>query len=169
MATPKVHLVGSVAMADSETVFRSLVAALGPWLCRVPDGETGARHRWIYWQRDMLPRHGDMEIDTGVPPLTITEWDGTVLRETELVRFRDGVDPETVTFETGYADAAIESYGVFRRLVDEGVISSDIRFQVSLPTPMASGYMYVSPSALDAPICRFTNERCWRRLRISWL
>ena len=60
---PSVHLVGSVAMSDSESVFRALSSELTPWLRRIPDGETGERHRWIYWQREMLLSHPDMEID----------------------------------------------------------------------------------------------------------
>jgi methionine synthase II (cobalamin-independent) len=90
-----------------------------------------------------------MEIDTDAEPLVLTQWDGKVVRTTELVRFRPGVDPANVTFETGYAKAAIDSYGVFKRLRAEGVIPSGVRFQVCLPTPMASGFMYVSPAALD--------------------
>jgi hypothetical protein len=145
-----VHLIGSVAMDDAEAVFRGVAAELGPWLARIPDGETGERHRWIYWQREMLLGHPAMEIDTDTPPLELTQWDGTLIRKTELVRFKAGVDPATVTFETGYARAAIESYDVFRRLRAEGAIPSGVRFQVCLPTPMASGYMYVSPAALEA-------------------
>ncbi len=34
-----------------------------------------------------------------------------------------------------YGRAAVDLYGVFRRLRDEGVIPSEVRFQVSLPTP----------------------------------
>lgn len=143
-----VHLIGSVAMGSAEEVFRALSAELGPWLVRIPDGETGERHRWIYFQREMLLRHPDMEIDADADPLVLTQWDGKVVRTTELVRFKPGVDPATVTFETGYAKAAIDSYGVFKRLRAEGTIPPGVRFQVCLPTPMASGFMYVSPAAL---------------------
>ena len=38
---------------------------------------------------------------------------------------------------------------IFKQLRDDGVIPADVRFQVCLPTPMASGYMYVSPSCID--------------------
>ena len=147
---PGVHLIGSVAMPDAETVFRALAGELGPWLRRIPDGETGERHRWIYWQREMLLRHPDMELDPTVGPLELKQWDGSLIRNTELVRFKPGVDPAGVSFETGYAPAAIASYAVFRRLREEGTIPAGVRFQVCLPTPMASGYMYVSPKALPA-------------------
>jgi len=149
MTTPTgVHLIGSVPMADAETVFRSVAKELGPWLARIPDGETGNRHRWIWFQREMLLNNPAMELDPVTPPFELRQWDGAVLRTTEWIRFRPGVDPNTVTFDTGYAEAAIESYATFRRLRDAGELPAGIRFQVCLPTPMASGYMYVSPSSL---------------------
>jgi hypothetical protein len=89
-----------------------------------------------------------MELDTDTPPFELRQWDGALLRTTEWIRFRNGIDPASVTFDTGYAEAAIESYAVFRRLRDAGKLPSGLRFQVCLPTPMASGYMYVSPSSL---------------------
>jgi hypothetical protein len=145
-----VHLIGSVPLADAETVFRTVASELGPWLKRLPDGETGPRHRWIYWQREMLLRHPAMQIDTDVPPMELRQWDGALIRRSEFVRFRPEVDPATVTFETGYAEAAVASYAVFRRLRAEGAIPAGVRFLVCLPTPMASGYMYLSPRALAA-------------------
>ena len=146
---PGIHLVGSVAMTDTESVFSALAAELGRWLKRIPDGETGVRHRWIYWQREMLLDHPDMELDPDTAPLALYQWDGVLIRETELVRFKPQVDPSTVVFETGYDQAAIASYATFRRLRETGVIPEGVRFQVCLPTPMASGYMYVSPNSLE--------------------
>ncbi len=147
---PGAHLIGSVPLADAETVFRTVAAELGPYLRYLPDGETGERTRWIFWQRAMLLNHPAMEVDPTVPPFALRQWDGKLLRETPWLRFREDVDPDSVTFETGYAPAALESYEVFQRLRQEGAIPSNIRFQVSLPTPMASAYMYVSPKARDA-------------------
>jgi hypothetical protein len=145
-----IHLIGSVALPDAETVFRTLATELGAHLERIPDGETGERGRWIWWQRKMLLDHPAMELDPHAKPLPIRQWDGKLLRETELVRFKPGVDPSTVSFPTGYAEAAIASYEVFTRLRGEGVIPKGVRFQVSLPTPMASAFMYVSPAAIPA-------------------
>ena len=36
---PIVHFVGSIPLSDAETVFRTLAAATGPYLKRLPDGE----------------------------------------------------------------------------------------------------------------------------------
>ena len=152
MATgPGVHLIRSVPLADAGTVFRTVAGALGPWLSRIPDGETGERRRWIYFQRLMLERHPAMEPDLTTPPFALRQWDGTLLREmTLLAKFRPAVDPGSVTFETGYAAAARASYAIFCALRDAGAIPAGVRFQVCLPTPMASAYMYVSRGARDA-------------------
>jgi hypothetical protein len=146
----RVHLIGSVPLADCELVFRRVGAELGPYLRRIPDGETGERGRWIFFQNTMLRTHPAMEEDPTEPPFRFVQWDGKVIRETMRLRFKPGVDPRGVTYDTGYERAAIASYEVFSRLRGEGVIPSHIRFQVSLPRPMASGYMYVSPKAREA-------------------
>ena len=125
MATPVpldagAHLVGSVPFADAETVFRTVAGALGPRLRRLPDGETGERRRWIYFQRLMLERHPAMEIDPTVPLFALRQWDGKLLRESPLLRFRAGRDPERSTFETGYASAAARVAPGLRALQDRG-------------------------------------------------
>jgi hypothetical protein len=147
-----VHLIGSVPLADAEAVFRTVAAALGPYLSRLPDGETGERRRWIFFQRLMLEKHPAMEVDPTVPLFALRQWDGKLLREMPLLRFRPGVDPDGVKFETGYAPAARASYESFRALQADGVIPAGVRFQVCLPTPMASAYMYVSPKSREAYI-----------------
>ena len=147
-----IHLVGSVPLSDAETVFRTVSGALNPFLRRITDGETGQRGRWIWFQREMLLEHPDMEVDTEEPPYALYQWDGQLLRETPYVRFKPGVDPASVEFPTGYAEAALESFDLYTQLQSDGVIGQDTLFQVSLPTPLATAYMYVSPSARDAYI-----------------
>ena len=95
------HLVGSVPLESAEEVFRKVLGALGPQLSRVPDGETGERRRWIYWQRTMLEGHPAMEVDRDAGLLELRQWDGSLLRRAELLRFKTGVDPDTVDFPTG--------------------------------------------------------------------
>jgi hypothetical protein len=41
------------------------------------------------------------------------------------------------TVRTGYADVAIESWRLFDRLQPDGVILAGVKFQISLPTPIA--------------------------------
>ena len=112
------HLVGSVPLPDAETVFRTVSAAWGQHLRRISDGETGRRGRWIWFQREMLEQHPAMEPDPDEPPYALYQWDGQLLRETSYIRFRPGVDPTTVDFPTGYAEAALESFDLYARLQD---------------------------------------------------
>jgi hypothetical protein len=146
----RVHLIGSVPLPDCEQVFRRIGGELGPHLRRLPDGETGERGRWIFFQNMMLRQHPAIEEDPTEPPFRFVQWDGKLVRETMRLRFKPEVDPSTVVFDTGYDRAARQSYAVFARLRGEGVIPEHLRFQVSLPTPMASGYMYISPKAREA-------------------
>ena len=144
------HLVGSVPLASAEDVFRTVTGALGDCLSRVPDGETGERRRWIWWQREMLERHPDMEVDREAGLLELRQWDGSLLRRSELLRFKAGTDPDTVKFRTGYAEAALASWRLFETLRRRGDVAAGLRFQVALPTPMSSAFMYVSPRSHDA-------------------
>ena len=149
-AIGRLHLIGSIPLESSEQVFRTLAQELGPYLTRMPDGETGERSRWVYFQRQMLLDHPAMEVDPTVPPYKFVLWDGKVVREIEHVRFKPGIEPATVTFETGYDTAALASWQVFRRLRDSSAIPRQTRFQVCLSTPYASGYLYVSGPARQA-------------------
>jgi hypothetical protein len=146
-ARDRLHLIGSIPLDNSEQVFRRLAGELGPFLRCMPDGETGERSRWVYFQRQMLQDHPAMQIDPTVPPYKFVQWDGKVVREIEQARFRLGTDPDKVAFETGYDRAALASWDVFKRLRDAGTIAPQTRFQVCLSTPHASGYLYVSGPA----------------------
>ena len=68
----RLHLIGSSPLDSSEQVFRRLADELGPFLRCMPDGETGERSRWVYFQRQMLLDHPAMEIDPTVPPYKFT-------------------------------------------------------------------------------------------------
>ncbi|MGA9866431.1 MAG: hypothetical protein WBQ75_08320 [Acetobacteraceae bacterium] len=153
-----VQFVGSVPLGDSEQVFRRLSEELGPFVRRLPDGETAERARWIWFQREMLESHPAMEVDPTAAPLRLTQWDGKLLRETKLLRLEPAIDPDGVAFDTGYDRAALHSYAVFKRLRAQGAIPERVRFQVSLPTPMAPAYMYVSPAGRPAFLAAYERS-----------
>lgn len=135
-----VHLVGSIPLENAETVFVTVARALGPHLVRLPDGETGARTNWIAWQ------YGVLSTTPGLEP--IPTGDRGYLRP-QMVR-RTG-DPHVPRFGAlGYADAALASFEVFERLQRDGRIPAGLRFQVSLPTPLAPVSVFVAPD--DRPI-----------------
>jgi hypothetical protein len=149
MAT-SVHFVGSIPLPDSETVFRTLSAAAGPYLLRVPDGETGIRKTWIRFLQGVLAENPAIEVAHDVPPFKFVQWDGKLIREIPRLRVKPGAVPDPATFDTGYAAMAIQSWGVFERLQRQGVLPATVKYQVSLPTPIAPVYNNMVPA--DRPL-----------------
>src|SRR5216684_3998749 len=143
---PIVHFVGSSPLPDAETVFRTLSAAAGPHLKRLPDGETGIRKTWIRFLQGVLADNPAIEVAQDVPPFKFTQWDGKLLREIPRLRLKPGAKPDPATFETGYAAMAIQSWQLFDRLQQEGVIPAGVKFQISLPTPIAPIYNNMVPA-----------------------
>jgi methionine synthase II (cobalamin-independent) len=87
-------------------------------------------------------------------------WTGEVHRTLKRLRFRAGVDPKTVKFETGYGAMAIESFGIFDRLQKSGIIPAEIKFQVAIPSPFAPTYNYISKKWRAAFLDVFTAHLC---------
>jgi hypothetical protein len=143
---PIVHFVGSVPLPDSETVFRTLAGACGPHLIRLPDGETGIRKTWIRFLQDVLAKDPALEFATDVPPFKFVQWDGKVVREIQRLRVKPGATLDAGRLRTGYADMAIESWGVFERMQKAGAIPAHVKFQISIPTPIAPTYNNMVPA-----------------------
>jgi hypothetical protein len=143
---PIVHFVGSIPLPDSETVFRTLSKAVGSHLVRLPDGETGIRKSWIRFIQDVLAGNSAIEFAKDVPPFKFTQWDGKVVREIPRLRVKPGATIDPATFDTGYADMAIESWATFERLQKAGDIPPGVKFQISIPTPIAPTYNNMVPS-----------------------
>ncbi len=142
-----VHLVGSVPLEDTETVFVRVGEALGPWLSRIVDGETGRRSSWVGFVRAILQKHPAFEEDPDVAPFRFVQWDGKLINEWPMLRLREGVDPDTVSFETGYADDALRSFAIFDRAQEAGQIPEGVRYQACCGTPLAIAYLWVSPNS----------------------
>jgi hypothetical protein len=123
------HLNGSVPLASSEVVFRAAASALGTHLRRIPDGETGVRSGWIGWQAAVFANHPEFEPGDPEPG---------VYGPQPVFRLRRRDPASHLEFgPLGYSEAARASYADFERLKRDGVIPAAIRFQVSLPTPLA--------------------------------
>ena len=131
-------------------MFRRLTETTGSYLQRLPDGETGIRKTWIRFLQQVLADNPAIEVATDVPPFKFTQWDGKLLREIPRLRVKPGATPDPATFETGYADMAIASWKLFERLQRDGVIPPGVKFQISLPTPIAPTYNNMVPS--DRPL-----------------
>src|SRR5436853_3940790 len=119
---PVVHFVGSIPLPDAETVFRTLAAATGPHVKRLPDGETGIRKTWIRFLQNVLADNPAIEVASDVPPFKFIQWDGKLIREIPRLRLKPGAKPDPATFKTGYAEMAIESWGLVDRLQQAGAI-----------------------------------------------
>lgn len=174
MATSRsIHLVGSIGLPDTETVFRTLSDTVGDRAPRYPDGETGERHYWIRWQRKVFDEHPDIVLVEEVDPYG----DGI---KRPFFGIRPGVAPDDLDMGSlGYADAAIESYRSFRRMRDEGTVPAGTRFQVSLPTPVAvvGGFIHkdqrvaLEPAyerAMTAEVARIVEAIPISDLAIQW-
>ena len=143
---PIVHFVGSIPLPDAETVFRTLAGATARYLKRLPDGETGIRKTWIRFLQQVLADNPAIEVASDAPSFKFTQWDGKVLREIPRLRVKPRARLDPATVKTGYADMAIESCRIFDRLQQEGVIPAGVKFQISLPTPIAPTYNNMVPA-----------------------
>lgn len=133
-----VHLVGSVPFDDSHQVFTRVASSLGAHIKRIPDGETGERSNWVDWQLPKLEKNPNLElIKNGAYEYT----------EAKMVGLCEGCNSSDIHLDDlGYADAAIHSFAQFSDLKGHGKIPAHCRFQVSLPTPIATSHLYVHPS-----------------------
>jgi hypothetical protein len=147
---PIIHFVGSIPLPDSETVFKTLSQGAGVHLARLPDGETGIRKSWIRFLQDVLAENPAIEVATGEPPFKFTQWDGKVVREIPRLRIKQGQVPAARGFATNYGDMAIASWKLFEPMQKAGVIPEGVKFQVSLPTPIAPTYNNMVPA--DRPM-----------------
>ena len=130
----KTHLIGSIGLENAETAMTQAAKILGRCCTRIPDGETGERGYWIRWQQDTFDNCADLEM--AVIDQKLPGFKDSVRRP--FYRIKQGVKPGNLNMgELGYAEEAINSYKIFSKCVEEGKIIAGVRFQVSVPTPMA--------------------------------
>jgi hypothetical protein len=148
----EILLVGSVGLRDNEEVFRAVGPLLGSRMTRIPDGETGERTSWVARLRSALLANPAFEDDPAEaaaggrithPTEGTRTWQGSAAvprgaPPPPRMRLKAGVRPEAIRIgRLGYPEAAIDSYRLFRRLREEGILPAHLRFQVSLPTTAA--------------------------------
>jgi hypothetical protein len=140
------HFNGSVNLADTESVMREIASRVPSGLRRVPDGETGDRNNWIFFQMQKF-----MQSPNLVPAQAIDEVVVGDYEHMPQLRLADGLTPDQMTWpDIGYADAYQDSYRVFSTLRDDGVVPAGVRFQVQYPTPLASIGAYIVPEQQQA-------------------
>lgn len=132
------HLVGSVNQPTATDTMTHVAEQLGEHAARIPDGEVGERFHWMLFQGARLERTPGLRRVDGEPILH----EGFDLRPLIL----DGtVEPGDLEVpELGYAEAALASYADFRALRAAGVVPEGVRFQVSLPSPLAPVTSFVA-------------------------
>jgi len=142
------HLVGSLSLPSAGEVFEAVASIAGHAIKRIPDGETGERGRWVAWQVATMARN---------PFLQVLESSGPASTEYKQVTryvIKPGVSASEVRFDKlGYSQVALESYAIFSKLKREGRIAKDVRFQVSLPTPLPllTGFIDLKDQAAVEP------------------
>lgn len=97
-------------------------------LKRIPDGETGSRNYFTLWQYYLFKV---------APQMMVSFEDNAESAQRAFTEQEvdEGIEQlKKAGINTGYDDAAIESYGVFKKLRDEGVIPAGVKFQVGLPS-----------------------------------
>ncbi len=148
--------VGSVPLADANSVFDTLGRRFGREVRRLPDGETGERLGWVAWQAHVFESHPQFEaIESerdwrtaggAVPTFAVS---GRV--QTKQYRPRAGVDATAIAFDAlGYAAAARESYAEFSALKRAGAVPAGCRFMVAIPSPYNVLSWGVAPEARTA-------------------
>lgn len=169
------HLVGSINQPDAESVFRIVSEHLGDRVKRIPDGEVGERFYWIQFQAFRLDETAGLVRVGEELPFRLRD-----LFDVRPFALDGTVAAEDLQFPNlGYADAAIESYGRFVELREQGLIAEGVRFQVSVPTPVGVIGAFIVPddraavepayeSALFAEVARIADTIPHQDLAIQW-
>ena len=132
-STPRhyVHLVGSVPLADTPTIFRTIAAALPTQLQRLPDGEPGERSYFVWWQRNAVGPTAAMLRTTG------DAYGGRPARDDDASSAEAAaIVGALAPLQTGYDAAALASFAQFAALQRAGVLPRRLRFQLSVPAPL---------------------------------
>jgi len=154
MSANSVHFNGSVNLTNAEAVMREIASRVPSGVSRIPDGETGDRHGWVFcqlqkfWQTPGIEKVAKKEGAEGYAAAP-------------KVRLSGGVDPETLKWPNlGYADGYQESFKTFQRLRKEGAVPGGIRFQVQYPTPLASVGIWMVPEDHERVLPSYERALC---------
>lgn len=164
-----IHFVGSICLPDTPAVFDCLCSSLPSRLRRIPDGETGKRHNFVSFQREVF--HDSPFVQAPFPP-------GAGSGKSELDA-RTDAQPIIKLLPLEYDDFAIAGYHEFCKLRNEAIIPKGVRFQVSLPSPVNVVGNVVEPcwraqveplyeAALLAALERIQDEIPAHDLAVQW-
>jgi hypothetical protein len=166
IVTDGFHLVGSLpsgSFSSASDVFVKIQKALFGRLKRIPDGELGERFYYVLWQRERFH------------PQTLKH----VVMDPNNSNSTPHSTKELAVSPTRYDEAAIPSYREYCLCQEAGIIPNDVRFQVSLPSPVEPPSLFVRESYLKdiAPVYekqmvqalkKMQSEICAEDLAIQW-
>jgi hypothetical protein len=174
MPPDHVHFNGSVNLAHTESVMREILSRVPSGVRRIPDGETGDRGKWIFFQ---LQKFVQLPWLVPVRPLDAVAGEYAQLPQ---LRLADGVDPAEVSWpDLGYADAYLGSYETFAALRAGSMVPGGVRFQVGYPTPLAPIGTFMVPEqhqallgsyerAMFADLGRLLSEIPHSEVAVQW-
>ena len=136
----RVHLVGSVSLPSATAVFEQVSARVGNDIARLSDGETGERGVPFPFRTDLAASI------TNTPGMVFKHvWKVSADLTFDLYGLAPGARAQDIEFGAlGFATAAKASYTEFKRLRAAGKIPTDVRMQVSLPTPLLVEISFVT-------------------------
>src|SRR4051794_11526750 len=133
-ARSELLLVGSLPADSTDEALRQGAELFGDLVFALPDGETGPRAAWVGYERERLMKPNPAlglvaarESPTGIPRHAY---------ETPVFTVRDGAEVRWDAWPR--IDDAIESYGTFVALRNDGVVPAGVRFQIGLPFPSSA-------------------------------
>ncbi|MGH7961604.1 MAG: hypothetical protein ACRERD_07215 [Candidatus Binatia bacterium] len=154
-------LVGSIPLASAEEVFRTCGRLLGDRLSSLPDGEVGDRTFWITYVA-YHTYHGHPQITTVQRPAP-PQWKPTSMDDVWAFKLKDGVTQ--LRFDKlGYADDAITSYQIFRKVRAAGDIPPHVRMQFAFPFPQDATFLFFRDPADHSAVMAAYEEVLSREL-----
>ncbi len=137
------HLVGAWPGRSAPHAIEVAFAALGPWLDRLSDGETGLRSQWVTPVVEGMRANPNVEMTQ--------DGDYSHYEKTPKYKVREGRTLDPASIELGFRRAFEASYPAFKELRGrhgrEGV-----RFQVGVPTPIDLAVVVFGPAAFADPL-----------------
>ena len=168
-----VMLVGSMPYPDAETALSKAGRALSGHARFLPDGEVGERKNWVGMLPELIySKHPSFEETIAPPGHALVQPDrgtqGPPLEEIPGIwSFRVKPGAEVRFDDLRYGTHALESYRVFRRLRDDGVIDQGVRFQMCLPAT-CSGIDWNFEDPADWPrLYRAYNDRMREEIALA--
>ncbi|KAJ9651269.1 hypothetical protein H2198_009454 [Neophaeococcomyces mojaviensis] len=154
-----VHVVGSVPLPSASAVFSKLVNALPGRLRRIPDGEPAERQDFVIFQRESFSAvpHILRQYDASFNPVPSKLPTNSEIADVLTTINKSG------PIQTNYDTHAIASYKDFKSLQAAGQIPADVKFQVSLPTPI--NFLCLIADGYQGPIEPLYEEALLRALQ----